>query len=188
VPDRSGGRRSEESDPADVEPGLMRAVLRHHAKGVVVITSGAEAPVGFCATSLASLSLTPPLVSFSVGLRTNSWETIRATRYVVAHLLAEGQEDVAHRFARAGAAAVKFGSQTRWHRGDFGLPVLDDVLGWLLLAQIHRLSVGDHALVISRVVAARDLGAGQPLIHHAGGFLPLSTHRCVPDEAAGKHR
>src|ERR1700678_4246298 len=48
-------------------PDTFRAAMRHHAKGVAVITAGAEHPVGFCATSLASVSLEPPVVSFTVG-------------------------------------------------------------------------------------------------------------------------
>ena len=51
--------------------------MRHHAKGVTVITAGTEVPIGFCATSLASVSLDPPIVSFTVGLRATSWATSR---------------------------------------------------------------------------------------------------------------
>ena len=52
--------------------------MRHHAKGVTVITAGTEVPIGFCATSLASVSLDPPIVSFTVGLRATSWATVEA--------------------------------------------------------------------------------------------------------------
>ena len=41
-------------------PDPFRAAMRHHAKGVAVITAGAENPVGFCATSLASVSPSAP--------------------------------------------------------------------------------------------------------------------------------
>ncbi|HEY3477560.1 MAG TPA: flavin reductase family protein, partial [Streptomyces sp.] len=84
-------------------PGLFRSVMRHHAKGVAVITAGEDTPVGFCATSLTSVSLDPPLVSFTVGLRAASWPTVEAARHVMVHLLADGQEEIARRFARAGA-------------------------------------------------------------------------------------
>lgn len=156
-----------------VGPGLFRTVMRHHAKGVAVITAGAEAPTGFCATSLASVSLHPPIVSFTVGLRATSWATVETARHVMVHLLADSQEDVARRFAQQDVA--KFGPGTRWHRGTFGLPVLDDVLAWLVLALISHFPVGDHALVIGRVVEARNLAAGGPLIHHNGEFVRLTA-------------
>ncbi|MFE0102678.1 flavin reductase family protein [Streptomyces sp. NPDC059009] len=156
-----------------VAPELLRSVLRHHAKGVAVITAGAEQPVGFCATSLASLSLDPPLVSFTVGLRSSSWPTVRAAPHVMVHLLAEGQEELARTFG--GAGAPKFGHGTRWHRGAHGLPVLDDVLAWLAVEPLSHLPAGDHALVVGRVVTARSVTAGAPLVHHDGAFVGLAV-------------
>ena len=151
----------------------FRAAMRHHAKGVAVITAGAEEPIGFCATSLASVSLEPPLVSFTVGLRSSSWATIETARHVMVHLLADSQADLASRFARRDAP--KFGAQTRWHRNELGLPVLDDVLAWLQLALTNRSPVGDHALVIGQVIASwhAAAGAARPLIHLGGEFVAL---------------
>lgn len=103
-----------------MRPALFRAVMRHHAKGVAVITAGDDAPVGLCATSLASVALEPPHVSFAVGLHTASWATMARAPCVIVNLLAEGQEDVARRFARPGAR--KFGPATSWHRGPSGSP------------------------------------------------------------------
>jgi flavin reductase (DIM6/NTAB) family NADH-FMN oxidoreductase RutF len=150
----------------------FRAAMRHHAKGVAVITAGIENPIGFCATSLTSVSVEPPLVSFTVGLHSSSWATIETARHVMVHLLADSQADLASRFARRDAA--KFGPDTRWHRDELGLPVLDDVLAWLQLALTGCSPVGDHALVIGQVTASRHAVAGRPLIHHNGEFVALA--------------
>jgi flavin reductase (DIM6/NTAB) family NADH-FMN oxidoreductase RutF len=158
-------------DPEAVPPDLLRTVLRQHAKGVAVITAGMGAPVGFCATSLASLSLDPPLLSFTVGLRSTSWVTMQTARYVMIHLLAENQEQIARRFA--GAGPDKFGPATAWHRGPFNLPTLDGVLAWLVLAPGGHVPVGDHTLVIGRVVAAQSATHDRPLIHYDGRFAPV---------------
>jgi len=151
----------------------FRAAMRHHAKGVAVITAGAEHPIGFCATSLASLSLEPPLVSFTVGLHSSSWATIETARHVMVHLLADSQADLAILFGRRFAA--KFGPATRWQRNELGLPVLDGVLAWLELAVTNRTPVGDHALVIGQVIASWHAAAGRPLIHCDGEFAALAT-------------
>ena len=152
----------------------FRAAMSHHAKGVAVITAGTDDPVGFCATSLASVSLEPPLVSFTVGLRSASWATIATARHVMVHLLADSQADLASLFARRDAA--KFGPATRWHRNERGLPVLDDVLAWLELAVTSRTEAGDHALVIGQVIASRHAAAGtaRPLVHLGGEFVALA--------------
>jgi flavin reductase (DIM6/NTAB) family NADH-FMN oxidoreductase RutF len=160
------------AEPA-ADSGLVRSILRQHVKGVAVITAGARQPVGFCATSLTSLSLNPPVVSFAVGLHTASWPTVEQAGHAVVHLLADDQQEVARRFARSAAATEKFGPDTAWHRGPQGLPILDDVLGWLLVAIVLRLPIADHALVIGRVVAARHVGDRAPLVHHDGEFVRL---------------
>lgn len=47
-------------------PELLRSVFRQHAAGVAVITArGESGPVGFTATSLASVSADPPIGSLS---------------------------------------------------------------------------------------------------------------------------
>jgi len=147
-------------------PEPFRAAMRQHAKGVAIITAGLDEPAGFCATSLSSVSLEPPIVSFTVGLRSSSWPVVRTAR------LAAGQADLAHRFGQK--EVPRFGPQTRWHRDAFGLPVLDDALAWLVVALARHVPVGDHALVIGRVIAARHTAGPAPLIHVDGQFVPLA--------------
>lgn len=154
-----------------VTPELLKSVLRQHAKGVAVITAGTETPAGFCATSLTSVSLVPPVILFAIGLGSASWPVISTARYVMAHLLAHDQEELARRFGRPGAP--RFGPETRWHRGPFGLPTLDGVLAWLVLAPTHRITVGDHALILGHVVQAENVAAGSPLVHHDREFVRL---------------
>lgn len=158
-----------------VDPDLFRSVMRHHAKGVSIVTAGGDSPVGFCATSLSSISLNPPLVSFTVGLHSASWTIVKTADHVMVHLLAEDQGEIAHAFARAGAP--KFDPPTRWHRGPLGLPMLDDVLAWLLVAPVTWLPVADHALVVGEVTAAGHMIDGAPLVHHNSGFTRLEPAR-----------
>lgn len=151
----------------------VRRVLRRHATGVVVITAGASSPTGFCATSLATVSFDPALVSFAVSVRTASWGTIRTATFIVAHLLGAGQEDLARRFGRSGTA--KFAPPTRWQRDELGLPLLHGVLAWLVLAPIARLPVEGHVLVVCRVIrAAAGDDARGPLVHHTGKYTSLA--------------
>jgi len=155
--------------PAGGDP--VRDVLLQHAKGVAVITAGTGTPVGFCATSLATVSLDPAIVSFSVRVCSVSWATIRSADRVVVHLLGAGQEDLARRFGRPGAA--KFDPPTRWHRDAGNLPVLDDVLAWLVLAPAARLRVEEHDVVVGHVVRAGHGTVAGPLVHHAGRYATL---------------
>ncbi|MFJ9037556.1 flavin reductase family protein [Streptomyces sp. NPDC102406] len=156
-----------EPAPAD----LVRSGLRRHAKGVAVVTVGGEPPAGFCVTSLASLSLEPPLMSFTVGLRSASWTAVRGATWVMVQLLAAGQEEVARTFA--GPRPARFAAGTSWHRDPLGLPALDGVLARFVLTPVSFRPVGDHALVIGLVVRAARVSDAGPLVHHDGQFVGL---------------
>ncbi|GHA35266.1 flavin-dependent reductase [Streptomyces tauricus] len=153
-------------------PDLLRSVFRQHAAGVAVITArGDEGPVGFTATSLASVSAEPPLISFGIGTGASSWPAISRTEYVGVHVLGEHQRELAATFARSGAD--RFGEPTAWREGPEGVPVLDDVLAWLVCKVVTRVPAGDHRVVLAEVVLGDPAGAGRPLLYHQGRFNAL---------------
>ncbi|MFJ5273140.1 flavin reductase family protein [Streptomyces sp. NPDC088358] len=153
-------------------PELLRSVFRRHAAGVAVITAqGDGGPVGFTATSLTSVSAEPPIISFGVGSGASSWPAISASDHVGVHILGEHQRELAATFARSGAD--RFGAPTRWRAGPERVPVLDDVLAWLVCRIVARVPAGDHRIVLAEVVLGDPSGAGRPLLYHQGGFNGL---------------
>ncbi|MGW3417293.1 flavin reductase family protein [Streptomyces phaeochromogenes] len=158
--------------PELASPDLLRSVFRRHAAGVAVITAnGDEGPVGFTATSLTSVSAEPPMVSFGVGTGASSWPAIAERDHVGVHILGEHQRELAATFARSGAD--RFGAPTAWQEGPEGVPVLDDVLAWLVCRVVARVPAGDHRIVLAEVVLGDPAGAGRPLLYHQGDFKAL---------------
>ncbi|MFD4788009.1 flavin reductase family protein [Streptomyces sp. NPDC058459] len=153
-------------------PDLLRSVFRRHAAGVAVITArGEDGPVGFTATSLSSVSAEPPMISFGIGTTGSSWPAIARTDHVGVHVLGEHQSDLAATFARSGAD--RFGASTGWREGPGGVPVLDDVLAWLVCRIVGRIPAGDHRIVLAEVLHGDPSGEGRPLIYHQGRFNAL---------------
>jgi len=158
--------------PQLASPDLLRSVFRRHAAGVAVITAQRGGrPVGFTATSLTSVSAEPPLVSFGIGVGASSWPVIAEADHVGVHILGEHQESLAGTFARSGAD--RFGAPTGWREGPEGVPVLDDVLAWLVCRVVARVPAGDHRIVLAEVVVGDPSGAGRPLVYHQGRFNGL---------------
>ncbi|POX49252.1 flavin reductase family protein [Streptomyces sp. Ru72] len=153
-------------------PDLLRSVFRRHAAGVAVITAqGGGRPVGFTATSLTSVSAEPPLVSFGIGVGSSSWPVIAEAENVGVHILGEHQEDLAGTFATSGAD--RFGAPTSWREGPEGVPLLDDVIAWLVCRVVARVPAGDHRIVLAEVVLGDPSGSGRPLLYHQGRFNGL---------------
>lgn len=173
--------------PTGITPDLYRAVFRRYAAGVVVVTADAGfGPVGFTATSLASISLDPPLVSFALSTNATSWPTIAAAESVVVNFVGAHDHSLATRFATSGID--RFASPTRWSRLHTGEPVLDDAAGHLRGRIDHRYPVGDHHLVVAEVTAAATRQHA-PLVYHAGtyatvGPTPTPTPTSVPTPPA----
>ncbi|SHI64271.1 flavin reductase family protein [Streptomyces sp. 3214.6] len=158
--------------PRLASPDLLRSVFRRHAAGVAVITAhGESGPVGFTATSLSSVSAEPPMLSFGIGVGASSWPAISGAEYVGVHILGEHQQVLAATFARSGAD--RFGAPTVWREGPEGVPVLDDVLAWLVCRVVARVPAGDHRIVLAEVVLGDPEGAGRPLLYHQGRFTAL---------------
>lgn len=149
----------------------FRDVLGHFATGVTVITAVADGePVGFTCQSFSSLSLDPPLVTFAPQRTSTTWPRIRGAGRFCANVLAEGQEELARRFARTGTD--KFAG-VRWSTSPSGCPVLDDVLAWVDCEVLRELDGGDHVLVLGRVLDLAVLGPAPPLLFFQGRFASL---------------
>ncbi|MGX1268175.1 flavin reductase family protein [Streptomyces phaeoluteigriseus] len=158
--------------PQLASPDLLRSVFRRHAAGVAVITApGETGPVGFTATSLTSVSAEPPMLSFGIGTGASSWPAVSAAGHVGVHILGDHQRELAATFARSGAD--RFGAPTSWREGPERVPVLDDVLAWLVCRVVARVPAGDHRIVLAEVVLGDPAGAGRPLLYHQGSFTAL---------------
>ncbi|WP_172387066.1 flavin reductase family protein [Streptomyces sp. MNP-20] len=160
----------------------------HFTSGVAVLSHGDPTrPRGVTVSTVALASVTPPLVS--VALRRTSRalaELLDARTFVVNHLSAD-QSSLARHFARRDRNAPDSfpGAGTVWGgRSVGGTPLLSAAASWLDCQVERSLPVGDHILVLARVLDAA-VGTGRPLLHCAGQLLaPL----CDPPCQSSAHR
>jgi len=161
---------------AAVDPAAYRSIFRSHAGGVAVVTADAgRGPVGFTATSVVSVSLSPPLVSFALSKDSSSFPTLLEASAVVVNFLEAGQVDLAGRFATRGVD--RFAAPTRWSRLDDGSPVLDEAPSFLYGPIEHRFEVGDHHIIVAGLHGAVRRRAYGPLIYHDGAYGTAATLR-----------
>ncbi len=147
--------------------------MRHYPAGVTIVTLGsAIEPIGFTATSFASLSAEPPLISFNIAHTSSSIEAMLAADSVVVHFLGEHQQHLAERFSRS--AEERFADRSLWTTLDTGEPVLHGTPLWVRATVFRLISIGDHTLVIGLVTRVFDNTDDQliaaPLLYYNGAY------------------
>jgi flavin reductase (DIM6/NTAB) family NADH-FMN oxidoreductase RutF len=138
--------------PASVtlDPREFRRALGSFATGVTVITtsrSGGE-PVGLTANSFSSVSLDPPLVLWSLSLKSPSLRAFEEAGHFAVNVLAEDQVEVSRRFSTP--IPDKFDG-VKWHRGIASLPLIEDTVARLECQVAARHVSGDHVIFIGQV-------------------------------------
>lgn len=150
----------------------FREALGRFATGVCVITANppGHAPFGLTVSSFASLSLTPPLVLWSLQKDSLSAEAFRAARSYCVNVLTQEQRTRAERFARRGAHLLHAGEYVAGHDG---LPLLPDALARLQCDIEARHDGGDHTILVGRVRKLDVASSGKPLLFYAGAYHAL---------------
>lgn len=153
-------------------PDLLRSVFRRRRRGVAVITAqGDSRPGGLHRHLLTSVSAEPRCSPSASAPEPPAGRAISATDHIGVHILGEHQQDLAATFARSGAD--RFGAPTAWREGPEGVPVLDDVLAWLVCRVVGRVPAADQRIVLAEVVLGDPTGHGRPLLYHQGRFNGL---------------
>jgi len=161
--------------PPDFGPDLFRSVLGQFATGVTIITTRAANGdlIGITASSFNSVSLTPPLVLWSLSLQSSSMPVFQHNSHYVINVLAADQVDLCMRFARTKGnrfEGVPFRTTTS------GIPILDGALAWFECHNRSRYAEGDHVIFVGEVerCALNAEAAGTaPLVFQGGTFHTL---------------
>ena len=148
----------------------FKLAFRRLAAGVSIVTARDPdgRPVGFTATSLASLAAVPPLATFNMARVASAWPAVEQTDHVLIHILGARNRAVA---AQLAADHDKRFDGDHWAPGPLGLPLIKDVPAWMLGRIVGRYPVHDNAVV---VVQIEDGGLGEPdeaMLYHERTFL-----------------
>ena len=156
-----------------VDASLFRQLLGRFATGVTVITTrnAAGEPEGMTASSVASVSLEPPLLLVSVDRKNVMHDALAQASHFVVNVLAADQEALSRRFAEL--------EENRFHGVGFhpsrmGLPILDGVLAHIECARDAVVPAGDHTVFLG-LVTGGDVTDRPPLLYYRGGYANLSA-------------
>lgn len=169
--DRSSGDPARPEPPRAVGDGLKLAFRGHPAAVALITAATATGPVGLTASSVASVSVEPAALSFSVTRATGTAGALLGASTFAVHFLAEQHADLAHVFARSGAP--RFTPDQNWTRLPTGEPFLADAPAVLRCRPMHRIPVGGSTLVVAEVLEVVFGPDAPPLVYRDRRFLRL---------------
>lgn len=150
----------------------FRSALSQFATGVTVITTRDEQGgfFGLTASSFNSVSLTPPLVLWSLSGKSRSMPLFAVNSHYVINVLAGDQLALAERFASR--IEDRFAG-VDYELSQNGLPILRGASAWFECHNRSRYPEGDHVIFVGEVERCA-FDAKPPLVFHGSRFAQVS--------------
>lgn len=165
---------SERAPQPNLPERQFRDVLGQFATGVTIITARTrdDTFVGFTANSFNSVSLDPPLIVWSLSLRSRSLAVFQAAERYAVSVLAHDQVELARRFSRPHADRF---DGVPFRLGPAGAPLIEGCVAWLECRHHALHPAGDHMLFIGHVDACAYQNIA-PLVWHGGRYRLSRAH------------
>jgi flavin reductase (DIM6/NTAB) family NADH-FMN oxidoreductase RutF len=153
----------------------FRAALGMFATGVTIVTARTAdgALVGLTANSFNSVSLSPPLVLWSLARKAGSMLAFERGSHYAINILAADQHALAERF---GSKSGDRFADLAFREGAGGAPVIEGAVAVFECFNRSRYEEGDHVIFVGEVERCSSRAGAQPLIFHGGRYfteLPL---------------
>jgi flavin reductase (DIM6/NTAB) family NADH-FMN oxidoreductase RutF len=139
------------------------------ATGVTIVTARSDdgQVIGLTANSFNSVSLTPPLVLWSLARAAASLPVFSTGSHYAINVLAADQKELAERFASRGA--------DRWNGVQFdagtgGAPLLHGAAATFECFNRSRYEEGDHVIFVGEVERCSWRVGASPLLFHGGRY------------------
>jgi flavin reductase (DIM6/NTAB) family NADH-FMN oxidoreductase RutF len=161
--------RLPQAHPPSFSQNQFRQALGMFATGVTIVTARASDGtfIGLTANSFNSVSLTPPLVLWSLSRSAGSLAAFSAGSHYAINILSADQQGLAKQFAARGDdrfAGVAF------TLGAGGAPLLQGAAATFECFNRSRYEEGDHVIFVGEVEACMHQAGASPLLFHGGKF------------------
>lgn len=155
-----------------VDAAQFRALLGRFATGVTVLTTRTPdgRPIGMTASSVASVSLEPPLLLVCVNREHDMHAALEAGSHFALSVLAADQEALSRRFAedmddRFDGVGYRASKQ--------GMPLLDGAAATIECEKHASAPGGDHTVYFG-LVTGGSVTDRSPLLYYRGGYAGLN--------------
>ena len=145
-----------------INSNLFRLAMSKFATGVTVITINKnDRFIGKTVNSFASLSLTPPLILFSLDKKSSSLKYFKKTSFLGINILSKNQKKLSNYFST---------KQPAWNDtpnilSENNVPLINNCIANLECKLIKLISQGDHIIFICQINLLKVDKKKKPLVY-----------------------
>ncbi|MCH7472676.1 flavin reductase [bacterium] len=144
--------------------------------GIYIVTSAyRNQPAGCTCVWVSRVSFEPPLIAAVLAPGRHTLQTIERGKRLCVNVLGESSLELARKFGFTSGKESKKFTGVKHHRGASGSPVLNEAVSYLDCALQDILDLGDHRLVLGKVVDAAIQRSGQPYVYAPESFYGDET-------------
>lgn len=154
----------------------MRGAFARFPSGITAVAAiRDDRPCGLVASSFASVSLVPPLVSVCIARTSTTWPKLEAGPRLGVSVLAEEHGQVARLLAAKGVDRF---AGVSWDRTPEGAVFVHGSALWLDCTRYHVVRAGDHEIVVLSIEQLWTYPDISPLVFHGSRFRRLRSPEC----------
>lgn len=149
---------------------LIAPVLGRTPSGIFILTAadGDGHETGMLASWVQQASFSPPMVSVAVNRKRYLHDWLKKSPHVALSMLAESHSRFLKHFGRGFEPDEAAFEGVQITRGQTGLPVLVEALGYLEGRVTGQTEAGDHVVYIVEILSAgsgEQIATGKPMVH-----------------------
>jgi flavin reductase (DIM6/NTAB) family NADH-FMN oxidoreductase RutF len=140
--------------------------------GVAAVCADIEPhPTGMLVSSLTSVSLEPPLLSFCVQNGSRTWAGLQSATHVGVSFLGDTHEQVCVQFGGESSQRL---ARIPVRRTAEGAVLLEDAAATFVCSLYEEFSAGDHTIVVLRIETFEAAPECAPLVFHRSRYRTLA--------------
>ena len=147
---------------------LLKKILGKFSTGVTIVGIDFEGKnIGKTVNSFTTLSISPPLVLFSLDIKASSLNKFKKSKFLSINILGKNQTDISNIFAKK----VPKWKKVNFYPGKFKTPIIKNCIANLDCKKSQLLMKGDHIIFICEVLNASFKEKIKPLIYFDSNYF-----------------
>lgn len=146
----------------------LKKLFANYPTGVTVVTNNYAGKIrAITVNSYTSLSLEPPLILFNLGKESQNIDAFFSSNHFAVNILADNQEHIANTCAQTKEDKL---SDIPYHLNQHNIPLIHNALAHIECSKEKMIEVGDHYIVIGRVLKHNYQDNVAPLRYHNSSY------------------